>query len=266
MMQLTDEQRKAIEWAIGMAAQHNIHKSPLRALLSASKPAAPRSDALREVIEALKTERESVVGSMDAYNSTEYNARLDAKSDAIDDCIAHVEHLLAASPAAPAQSAEPFPYQKTFNAIAAATKAPHAGCVEISVIKFREAFGAAPSLPARAGEPCTECGGSASIKCESKHCPQSTAAVAQDERAAIAQNLRNDAAALRANEGRHTLADNMERAAELLEARAAAPRSPNGDDRSAQKPIRKTYSAIMAEELGYIPDTRAASPQAKEPS
>jgi hypothetical protein len=37
---MTDEQRKAIEWAIGMASQHNIHKLPLRELLSASKPAA----------------------------------------------------------------------------------------------------------------------------------------------------------------------------------------------------------------------------------
>lgn len=36
---LTSEQRKAIEWAIGMASQHNIHNSPLRELLAAS--AAP---------------------------------------------------------------------------------------------------------------------------------------------------------------------------------------------------------------------------------
>lgn len=41
-----------------------------------------------------------------------------------------------------------------------------------------------------------------------------------DEHAVIAQNLRDDAAALRHNEKRHVLADNMERAAELLEARA----------------------------------------------
>jgi hypothetical protein len=38
---MTEEQRKAIEWAIGMASQHNIHKSPLRDLLAAS-PAAPK--------------------------------------------------------------------------------------------------------------------------------------------------------------------------------------------------------------------------------
>lgn len=34
---LTDEQRHAIEWAIGMASQHNIHNSPLRALLEGAK-------------------------------------------------------------------------------------------------------------------------------------------------------------------------------------------------------------------------------------
>ncbi|WP_242460842.1 hypothetical protein [Burkholderia cenocepacia] len=34
---LTDEQRKAIKWAIGMASQHNIHGSPLRALLEGDK-------------------------------------------------------------------------------------------------------------------------------------------------------------------------------------------------------------------------------------
>lgn len=39
-MQLTDEQRKAIEWAIGMASQHNIHNSPLRALLAAHSAGA----------------------------------------------------------------------------------------------------------------------------------------------------------------------------------------------------------------------------------
>jgi len=45
---LTNGQRKAIEWAIGMASQHNIHKSPLRALLAhpAPSPEAPAVDAL----------------------------------------------------------------------------------------------------------------------------------------------------------------------------------------------------------------------------
>jgi hypothetical protein len=46
-------------------------------------------------------------------------------------------------PAAPSHSAEPFPYQKTFDAIAAATSVS-AERVAISVIKFREAFDAAP--------------------------------------------------------------------------------------------------------------------------
>jgi len=31
---MTEEQRHAIEWAIGMASQHNIHKEPLRQLLA----------------------------------------------------------------------------------------------------------------------------------------------------------------------------------------------------------------------------------------
>jgi hypothetical protein len=44
------------------------------------------------------------------------------------------------------------------------------------------------------------------------------AGVLDDEREVIAQNLRDDAAALRENENLHTFADNMERAAELLEA------------------------------------------------
>jgi hypothetical protein len=50
------------------------------------------------------------------------------------------------SPRAASTSAnvsEPFPYQKTFNAIAAATEGLAKGQVSISVLKFREAFGAA---------------------------------------------------------------------------------------------------------------------------
>lgn len=64
--------------------------------------------------------------------------------------IATVHHLLKtvakyvrdATPAAKAGRPEPFPYQRTFNAIAAATEVC-AGNVAISVIKFREAFGRA---------------------------------------------------------------------------------------------------------------------------
>jgi hypothetical protein len=50
---LTNVQRKAIEWAIGMASQHNIHKSPLRALLThpASEPKA-LTDDVRSALEA----------------------------------------------------------------------------------------------------------------------------------------------------------------------------------------------------------------------
>jgi hypothetical protein len=44
-----------------------------------------------------------------------------------------------------AQGAETFPYQKTFDAIAAATSISGAGQLEISVIRFREAFGTLPS-------------------------------------------------------------------------------------------------------------------------
>lgn len=44
---LTDEQRKAIEWAIGMASQHNIHNSPLRALLAAHSAGAQEPAAWR---------------------------------------------------------------------------------------------------------------------------------------------------------------------------------------------------------------------------
>ena len=58
---------------------------------------------------------------------------------------------LALPPSAEPAS-EPFPYQKTFDAIAAATIAPMKGHVAISVIKFREAFGPMPSAePAFAG-------------------------------------------------------------------------------------------------------------------
>jgi hypothetical protein len=55
----------------------------------------------------------------------------------------------AGDDAAPAQS-EAFPYQKTFDAIAAATSVS-AGRVAISVIKFREAFGVA-AQPASGGD------------------------------------------------------------------------------------------------------------------
>jgi hypothetical protein len=48
MVVLTSEQRKAIEWAIGMASQHNIHNSPLRELLAASTAPAEGRDDLRE--------------------------------------------------------------------------------------------------------------------------------------------------------------------------------------------------------------------------
>ena len=34
---LTDDQRKAIEWALGMASQHNLHKPALRALLQSEQ-------------------------------------------------------------------------------------------------------------------------------------------------------------------------------------------------------------------------------------
>ncbi|PXW28216.1 hypothetical protein [Paraburkholderia caballeronis] len=46
---------------------------------------------------------------------------------------------------------EPFPYQKTFNAIAAATTGYESGHVGISVIKFREAFGDTRAAVAQAG-------------------------------------------------------------------------------------------------------------------
>jgi hypothetical protein len=52
--------------------------------------------ALDEVIEALKNEREIVTGSMSEYNTSDYSDRLDAKEDAINDCIARVEHMKAA--------------------------------------------------------------------------------------------------------------------------------------------------------------------------
>jgi hypothetical protein len=55
-----------------------------------------KSAALDEVIEALKNEREIVTGSVSEYNTTEYSDRLDAKEDAINDCIARVEHMKAA--------------------------------------------------------------------------------------------------------------------------------------------------------------------------
>ena len=47
---MTEEQRHAIEWAIGMASQHNIHKEPLRALLAspAIDAAGASSDDVRE--------------------------------------------------------------------------------------------------------------------------------------------------------------------------------------------------------------------------
>ncbi|WP_334038062.1 hypothetical protein [Burkholderia gladioli] len=51
--------------------------------------------------------------------------------------------------AAPAEAREPFPYQKTFDAIAAATSITAGGHVSISVEAFRKAFGA---IPADAGE------------------------------------------------------------------------------------------------------------------
>ena len=67
-----------------------------RALLAAiDRGAVTRSEILTGVIAALKEERECVIASMAAYNSREYNDRLDAKSDAIDDCIARIEHMLA---------------------------------------------------------------------------------------------------------------------------------------------------------------------------
>ncbi|KGC13810.1 hypothetical protein DM48_348 [Burkholderia gladioli] len=47
--------------------------------------------------------------------------------------------------AAPAEAREPFPYQKTFDAIAAATSISAGGHVSISVEAFRKAFGAIPS-------------------------------------------------------------------------------------------------------------------------
>jgi hypothetical protein len=58
--------------------------------------------------------------------------------------VIHAQKLARAALAAPlaTPSVEPFPYQKTFDAIAAATEV-QAGRVAISVIKFREAFGAA---------------------------------------------------------------------------------------------------------------------------
>lgn len=83
---MTDEQRKAVEWAIGMASQHNIHKSPLRELL-ASSPAAPSP---------AQTER--------CY------APSCGKWDGNDTCTcarAALQAAPAAENAAPAQSAEP---------------------------------------------------------------------------------------------------------------------------------------------------------------
>ncbi|WP_208455243.1 DUF3850 domain-containing protein [Burkholderia gladioli] len=55
----------------------------------------------------------------------------------------------ASQGAAPAEAREPFPYQKTFDAIAAATSITAGGHVSISVEAFRKAFGA---VPADAGE------------------------------------------------------------------------------------------------------------------
>lgn len=55
----------------------------------------------------------------------------------------------ASQAAAPADAHEPFPYQKTFDAIAAATSITAGGHVSISVEAFRKAFGA---IPADAGE------------------------------------------------------------------------------------------------------------------
>ncbi|WP_257757847.1 hypothetical protein [Burkholderia glumae] len=55
----------------------------------------------------------------------------------------------ASQAAAPADAREPFPYQKTFDAIAAATSITAGGHVSISVKAFRKAFGA---IPADAGE------------------------------------------------------------------------------------------------------------------
>lgn len=49
-VRLTSEQRKAIEWAIGMASQHNIHNSPLRSLLAA--PASSASERTEEMRDA----------------------------------------------------------------------------------------------------------------------------------------------------------------------------------------------------------------------
>ncbi|WP_186194435.1 Lar family restriction alleviation protein [Burkholderia gladioli] len=57
--------------------------------------------------------------------------------------------LYRAQAAAPAEAREPFPYQKTFDAIAAATSITAGGHVSISVEAFRKAFGA---IPADAGE------------------------------------------------------------------------------------------------------------------
>lgn len=54
---------------------------------------ASRTEALEESIQALEMERGIVRGSMDQYNSRDYTERLDAKDDAIGDCLDAIRSL-----------------------------------------------------------------------------------------------------------------------------------------------------------------------------
>jgi len=110
-MKLTIDQCRAISWAVEEAVTRGYTRDAdlLRTVLTEARDefhatshpdhsgdGGEKAAALDEVIEALKNEREIVTGSMSEYNTSDYSDRLDAKEDAINDCIARVEHMKAA--------------------------------------------------------------------------------------------------------------------------------------------------------------------------
>jgi hypothetical protein len=309
MMQLTDEQRAQLEFiercdpafliahveertafdANALAKVFDLAKERARALLSASKPAAP-------TVEDVVT-RSSALAAISHLSLSNSPGR---EHDAI--------AMLAA---APAQSAEPVAWFTEDHLVDKSATTWDRNVAERWKAKGWPvtALCIAPqsSLPAKAGEPCahdyvrsdgicTECGRASqaahtempktineafdaamqqsktdpALLRKLKEAATQSAVVLDDERVAFEAKFGvmsgvawdgTDYVILPAWKN-DSLCSRFIDYWTAWQARAASPQSPKGDDRSAQKPIRKTYSAIMAEELGYIPDTRAASPQA----
>jgi hypothetical protein len=133
------------QWIIVTEAQYNSWSGKKRIAHIAASPASPAPNDDYEVDHGTHIERVPFYNP-DAAPSVEQDERERFYAQGLQDGIRIGETRTASTSANVAQGAEAFPYQKTFNAIAAATSIS-GGHVAISVAKFVEAFGAAPPAP-----------------------------------------------------------------------------------------------------------------------